>query len=485
VTVPTQQQLQAEHDQYLHYTREAGSVPVQGRGEDRALTPQDARDWGAQVLATYARDRGQSASVEQINEVAAAFKVQDGRNWSQLNIDQKRLSAVLANSATASLSETQFDAEPALAQVAIETLRDGRITEQEVHSMCSTAGSVAGAVVGQAFGVPAPIGAFIGGLIGGVVGGIAASIAGLDSGPGWIDYQLAQARREAEQWRDWQRGVRFGCSSNKEQYGERLDYVVAELSQKMRDIERRSGGLQLRLVWSGDITLEDTPFFDQLAGVVGAQEGSYGHQVCSDTSGTRQCTTYRYPMYSCDVPGGCLLPGIGGQSLEDRSEREVVNALMFYGATWKAQNDRYQWFCSGWPEINATTLGFQNATAGGQQQCNVLGTRFPPIGIVSPVACDYYKATMRVATKPVDAMAVLEPARLLTVQAIVKTAAAERARMDIRARKSQLARAGARVKRSAWKEGQQKSWWANNGVLALGVGVLGYALWKARQEGRL
>jgi len=71
------------------------------------------------------------------------------------------------------------------------------------------------------------------------------------------------------------------------------------------------------------------------------------------------------------------------------------------------------------------------------------------------------------------------------VQAIVKTAAAERARMDIRARKSQLARAGARVKRSAWKEGQQKSWWANNGVLALGVGVLGYALWKARQEGRL
>lgn len=486
--IPTRGQLEAQNQQWLHTSREAGSVPLEWKeteeGPRRTLSPQAAREWGAQVLATYARDNGQSLTTQQIYATAAGYQDQGGRNWGQLNPDQKRLSAVLTNSATAALQD-EFQTEYALAEVAIETIRDGRITDEEVESMCSTAGAIAGAVVGQAFGIPAPIGAFVGGIIGGVVGGVVASIAGLESGPDWQQLARAQARAEAEQWRSWQRGVKDTCYANRTNYVDRVDYVIKELSQKLRKFERDLGGVQLNLVWSGEMLPEDTPFFSDIPSVPGPRKETWSRQTCSDVSGSRRCTTHTYEKYVCDQPGGCRIPNVGGQALTNRSEREIANALMFYGAQWRAQNNRYRWFCSNWPTLDVNTLAYQISAAGNEQMCNVYGTGFPTIGITEPVLCDFYKQTMREAAKPGLALEDLVPARLLTSQAIVKTAAVERARIDIAARWQGLATVGADVKRSAWAQGKRKTWWANNGMLLLGGGLLGYALWQARKEKRL
>lgn len=482
--IVTQSQLIAEHQRYLYYSREAGSVPIEKRGEDRTLSPQAAKQWGAQVLATYARDRGQNVSSDQINDVAGAFGNQGGKDWARLNPDQKQLSAVLTNSATAAMAD-ELGVDAALAEVAIETLRDGEITAEEVHSMCSTAGSIAGAVVGQAFGIPAPIGAFVGGIIGGVVGGVVASIAGLDSGPDYARIALAQARAEAKQWNDWQRGVRMTCSDNATAYQNRLDFTVRELSQKLEAIERDLGGLQLDLVWAGKIAPEDTSYYSALQGVRGATRETWSQTRCSDVSGARRCTDFPRENYVCELPDGCLIPPIGGQGVAKRSEREIINALMFYGAQWRAENQRWNWYCHTWPTLNVEALALQNRTAGGKRNCNVYGTGFPPPGVIAPVACDFYKDTMRESVKPGDAMEALVPARILTKQAIVKTASIAKSNIHIAERRHALATAGADVKRSAWAVGKRRSWWANNGTLVLGAGLLGYALWQAKKERRL
>jgi hypothetical protein len=488
MTLRTRAEIRAEFEEWEHYARyQRGpgqrKLPITGRGDERSLAPRDAAEWGADVLGVYlAENPSVHGTPSQIRSVASGFQAGGGREWGQMDPDTRQLSSVLINSASAELGTSQLGVDPALAEVAVESLADGRLTENEVESMCGMAGAVGGAVIGQAFGIPAPIGAFVGGLAGELVGGVVSGIFGLESGPTAREIARARAEATAREWERWQRDVRDDCTANAEAYVDRLDFAVRNLGQELDEVERRLGR-RVRLIWTGAVTPSGYggTYFDQLRRL-----GSTGYREYTTTeryAGTRQVVTHREVL--CESPSGCIFPTVirtGGDM--SRSEREVANAMAIYGADWRppVYQDRYQWFCSNWPTIDVNVLAAQDSP--------YYHHRCPPSGRavfdqIQPELCDYFMESRAIAADPAAAMQKLVPAELLTQQAIVRAAAINQAQMEVEARRVELATLGARVRVSAWKIGRRRTWWANNGVLLGGAALLGYALWQAKKERRL
>jgi len=487
MTLRTKATILADHQRWLHYAREAGRVPVSESGDNRKIIPSDASDWNASVLSTYARDRGRSWSAASIMNASGGFRASGGMSWGQMGSSSQEMSAVITNSATADLCENQFGVDPSLAEVAVETIRDGQITENEVESMCASAGAIGGAVIGQAFGIPAPIGAFVGGLAGQMIGGVVSSVLGMGGGPSPAEIARARASQEAAHWNEWMREVQRGCDSTADRYLNHLDTVVRDLTQKLDEVQRQLGGQELSLVWSGDIQPESqggfSPFYSRLSSVRGAEHKEWSVRQCANLSTGYTCSNIPREKYTCALPQGCAIPVVGGSG--SRSQKEVINALIFYGAQWREENQRYHWFCENWPTLDEERLAYQIRQSGGRVMCSQYGSEIPSIGYTTPVVCEFYRAAMREAQRPAQAMSSLLPARLLVEQSIVKTGSIALAQQQIAAERHALATEGANTKRSAWQEGQRKTWLANNGMLLAGLAILGFAIWQSKKERRL
>jgi hypothetical protein len=476
MTLRSRADIRAETEQWRYYAGRAGPVPVSGTGSERRLRPREATEWGGEVLSGYARDNPQAdVTAGQIRTVASGFASTRGREWGQLDPHTRQLSAVLVNSASTQLAEQELGVSPELAELAIENLADGRVTEQEVESMCGMAGAMGGAVIGQAFGIPAPIGAFVGGLAGELVGGIVSGIFGLGDGAAARELDRARAQATIDQWNGWLRGVRSGCEDNAELYKSRLNFAVTDLGQKL-DRVQRDLGQRLNLVWSGTIGSTD-------------YGGSYLDQIARLGSTTHQTSGGRIQSATCMSPYGCAFPSVIAPSGElTPTEQQVANALAFYGAEWRGPSyqERYGWFCTDWPTMNMDRVIYQQRTAGSARTCNVYGTSIPPLGrpVIGEV-CDFYKAAYRESMEPGAALRKLVPAQLLTRQAIVRAAAITQARREVSTRHIALAQQGAEERVSAWKVGRERTQRTNNGMLIAGALLFGYALYRAKQEGRL
>lgn len=181
---PSAAEVVAQYNQYASYLN---SIP--GFNAADMKDPKKVVALMEKALLNYAAANGilipTSTAAVKADVEAYALAVASGATGIDLSqyknitgVDAKSLeNACIDIACTAVVMYTGID--PSLLTVTAEALVDGKLTEDECKAIGTVAGAIAGGVIGQMVGIPVPIGAFIGGLAGGYVGGTIGEIFGL------------------------------------------------------------------------------------------------------------------------------------------------------------------------------------------------------------------------------------------------------------------------------------------------------------------
>jgi hypothetical protein len=236
---PTRKDLQDDFD---HYKRSfpAGNAP----GKD----PAAAKQWSEDYLRKYARDNGIPTTESDVKAIASSELTKEldrnGIPIDRLPQNKQELVDALREGAAAYVT-AQTGIDPKLTEVTIEALSDGKLSDDEMRAIGSTAGAIAGAAVCQAFGIPAPIGAFFGREFGGMVGATVSQVFGIAPTPGDIE-RAAEAAFEAQQ-RALREREEKACRKYQEDVYVYVRQTITSLESQWENIERAVGtGFELR-----------------------------------------------------------------------------------------------------------------------------------------------------------------------------------------------------------------------------------------------
>lgn len=221
---------------------------------------EQAVEWGEAFVRGYAEDNGIPTSPDQARDMATAWAA--GAVGSpyvpELPTDAQELQGALIDGCAVAVS--QFTGvNPKLLVTTGEALLDGKISDDELVTICKVAGGIAGAAIGQAFGIPAPIGAYFGQAFGEYIGGTINRIIGLGEQPHekwqriWNETlkQLEEQRATAcAAWND-----------SRLAYYDWLDDAVLRLAQTYAALEEKiNGPIELRAF--GEIRRAGSPLLD-------------------------------------------------------------------------------------------------------------------------------------------------------------------------------------------------------------------------------
>jgi hypothetical protein len=310
-TARTANEVKADFERWKSYGDTAGDIAD-------VSTPEQAQEYTVEALKSYANDKGYPVTgqvEEDIHNIAAGYGEE---YFSSQGVDVdlrfKDLNGAAKSVAYAGVTYAT-GVNPAIAEVTVEALSDGKLDDDECVAIASVAGSVAGAAVGQAFGIPAPIGAWVGGMIGNVIGGVVSDIFGLGEDAEEkaererkeLAAALAQARQEAT----------WACNRSRAQYWLALDQTMIGINEEWTKLECEIG-TRFDLRWFGA-----TP-----AHVFNFNRGVTLAEWCDVGGKQRGCCPYDY---------GCPYPNSG---IEAGQLTRVVNAYVARGFPWPPCNAR-------------------------------------------------------------------------------------------------------------------------------------------------
>lgn len=478
---PSAAEVLAQYNEYSGYLK-----AIKGFDPADLKDPKKCVALMQQALVAYAKANGYPTTTKEA-EVALAkyaasvaaseFGVSLPPNWPSNMKDLKSVAVDLA--CTAVVMETGVD--PRALTVVVDALMDGKLSESECTAIGTAAGAIAGAIIGQAFGIPAPIGAFIGGLIGGDIGGTLGEIFG--AGPSGTEEMNARISA-AQSWANSQLSQANAlCSAARSSYWKAFDQLLLATELQWETTEEKIG-------WRYDLRWFGTETYTKLGqGFSHLWDPSKGAFTGPENPATRAQVVKRTPTqtyatdpqtgkditiygteydYGCVIGYGCPYPVVPNLPMPVGPSARVAQAFLARGALWLPLEQRnYQ--CS-YPLPNLDQLFDGNAKA------------------------DWLAAMCRDLNQEMAAVKALQILSVTVVGDLVKTAASVAAEKgvydllktckggdagctstkDLNIRAAQRASALAQAKIT----GQNLSDLLNYGMLALGAGLLGAALWK-------
>lgn len=459
-------------DQYNQY--KAYLTAISGFDAHAFLTdPKAAEAWMKEALVAYAAANGIPTNTAQAKAYIAsiasgALGVPIPSDWPTTTKDLKKVAYDFA--ATACVMYTGVD--PKIISVTAEALMDGKLTPDECEAIGGTAGAIAGAAIGQAVGIPAPIGAFIGNLVGRDIGGTLGQIFG--AGPSGTEEMEARiAAMKSWETATVQQANRL-CTDARKTYWDTFDQLILATEVQWQAAEAKIGwkfdlrwfgiesyskfGQSFSHAWDSTNRRFDGPLITSNRAALFKKEST-----CVLASGSNKCIPGVEYTYFCSYAYGCpyppLPPGLNGPTGFARD----VSAYLARGALWLPPIAR-QVGCS-YPLPSALDLmDSQTKDKWLHAMCSDLQQE----------------------------QAALEALKILSVTVIgdlVKTAAsvaAEKAMHDqLMQSRNQLNRnalARGQALAAAKSTGKNLSDLLNYGVLALGAGLLGVALYRREKS---
>lgn len=457
--------LKAEFDQYESYLK---AIP----GFDPAAFLQDpakAEAWMKQALLSYAAANGIPTNTAQAKAYIAslasgALGVPIPSDWPTNTKDLKK--ACLDFACTATVMYTGVD--PKIISVTADALADGKLSPDECEAIGGTAGAIAGAAIGQAVGIPAPIGAFVGNLIGRDIGGTLGQIFGAgQSGTEEMESRIAAARSLANSTLQQANDI---CTKARRVYWDTFDQLLLATELQWETTEAQIGwkfglrwfgiesytplGQGFSHAWDGK-RFSGPEIGTNRAVRVKTEHGS----LCYTENGLNHCVTDIQYTYGCQQSYGCPYPPLpSGVVAEPGFERDV-GAFLARGALWLPPLQRH-YACS----YRLPTL------------TELFDTNAKQAWIASMQDDLIHEQAAVQALKTIS---------VTVIGDLIKTAAAVGAEKKIndllKASAGEMnARVLARGKALAQAKstGQNLSDLLNYGTLALGVGILGIALYR-------
>jgi hypothetical protein len=369
---------------------------------------------------------------------------------------------------TAVLMDTGVD--PKLIAVTAECLLDGKLDDKDCVAIGTTAGAIAGAAIASSFGIPAPIGSFIGGAAGAMVGGTVAQIFGLDDPQAQVralqkafDDLATATVAEAQSW----------CTPARSAYWDSFDnfLMATELQWEKLEVEI---GWKFDLRWYGQevYNAAGQPFSHQylpaLNKFVGPVTTANRAAILKrninydtyDTNNTlKETSVYWCPYeYGCPYPKSPAIPNLNAGLFE-----RVAEAFFTRGAVWIDPNIRNLTCPFPLPPVDAAFIG-ENRERWLRQVWGMVQAE-------------------QAATQALQMITVSVVGDLVKTSAQVK---AEKAINDL-LKKSQTTLNQNAINRSlelvkAKKTGAELSDLINYGLLFVGVGALGAALYRKKKS---
>lgn len=349
--LPTKKEVKEGYDYYLAL---APRNQLPKRDSNGNIPPDEAIAWSVQALENWERTSGGKQSSEFKLMVATA------RDFKGLNMNQAqtRAYAEALGEISGAASSDYYNVAVTAGVVTVDSLKDGKITQDEAVAMGTTVGAVAGAVVGQAIGVPAPIGAFVGGTIG---GGSAAIIYHVFGAPSWKQMQKAREAKIRAELNKFRHDALTACIEFERDYWKQFDqfindYAIAWTHAEMEIGWRfglrwfdRNPGLEFEYLWDkskGHATKDKGRRTDTMGERYGCKSVAY--QSSAGTTREQVCL-YRCPfVYGCPYPD--LYEGVaGGPTPTDvvpsalEGGMRVVHAFAARGVLWLPQKKQSKW----------------------------------------------------------------------------------------------------------------------------------------------
>ncbi len=458
----------AEYDKYAGYLKSIPNFKLSDLKD-----PKKVEAMMVAALTAYAKANGIPTNTKEFEQYAVSVAssklgVNIPPGWPTNVKDLKKAAVDLAT--TAVVMETGVD--PAAITITVNALMDGKLSPSECEAIGTAAGAIAGAVIGQAFGIPAPIGAFIGGLIGHDIGGTLGQIFGAGpSGAEVVNAEVAAAKARATATLDQAKKL---CANARSAYWQTFDKLLlqTELQWELAEVKI---GWKFDLRWFGleTFTPLGQPFsheWDASAKrFIGSETFAHRANIFSTNlvsttyyDGTQGKDVTKYSSqktYGCKFDYGCPYPVVAGLASPAGLERDA-QAFLARGALWIPEAQR-QYQCSYHLPTNLDDL-------------------FYPGAWIQSMQIDLQQEQTAVQALQILSVAV--------VGDLVKTAAAVAAekgmydtlkKTTLQLNQDALARGAALAQ--AQKTGRQLSDMVNYGMFALGVGLVGAALWKKRR----
>jgi len=451
------------------------------------LSPAAAQEFAEQSVRNWAAANDVPLTESEVQQAALGWAEEELGVDLPANVREARDVAVEV-AVTAACNAAGVD--PRIGFVTYEALSDGELSEDDCEAIGQTAGAVAGAAIGQSFGIPAPIGAWVGGLIGGTVGKWFSDSFGIGEDP---RIELWAAREEA--MREWFAqadatclGIRATHRFNRQLYLNTLieTWLRAELAIGVR-FDLRWFGVRPYFSgwafthWTNPSTCWSTPrsippyeaFDDQkecltllvrtgrsgqschLAptrctkhGVVCTQR-SHPSNVSGSVSNVYYTTTCR-----CEAEYGCAYPPwtrlYAGQ---DEVVRQVYAAMG--------------------PPINETRCALEEPTEGDYAWYARSGNLHLRLAWQDRVEAAIRREWQAIAEDRTKYTQVASD--------LMRTACVVAAEKQVAEQKLELAFNGTNTLESARLRGRVKRAVVNGGAMVLGLGFLGWVLWKGKR----
>lgn len=471
---PSAAEVLAQYNEYSGYLKSvAGFDPADMQDPKKCVALMK------QALIAYAKANGYPTSTKEAEQALVSYAasvaaselgVSIPANWPTNLKDLKSVAVDLA--CTAVVMETGVD--PRSLTVVADALADGKLSEDECTAIGTAAGAIAGAVIGQAFGIPAPIGAFVGGLIGGDIGGTIGEIFGatnhpteqemIDAAKAWINATLTQANT--------------ACTTTRSDYWKLFDQMLLAVELQWEVAEASQVGWRFDLRWFGAETysklgmgfshLWNPPTNNFTGGPTSAWRAQVIKSTPTDTYANDPTTGQAVTIhgmeydYGCPVAFGCPYPVVTGVPMPGPPLNRVAQAFLARGAEWLPPAQRHP--CS-FPQ--------------------------PPVAVAwdGGARSIWIQSMQAVLAEEQQAVKALRILSVTVAGDLIKTAAvvgAEKGLYDLLKKSTLQLNTNAIQRGSALAQakitGQNLSDMLNYGMLALGVGLLGAALWKRKRR---
>lgn len=456
--LPTKSQVKAGYNYYLDLAPQ--------KFPSRDMGPQEAVEWGRAALDNYAQKEGINRNSHFTAARDFVASSNNGRGFNLNDPNYARYSAALGEITGAASSE-YYQVAVEVGVVTVDTIRDGRISESDAEQIGQATGAVVGGVVAQAFGVPAPIGALAGGYIGGGAAGIIYHALGGEDLQAKANKLAAQARAEVERYRA---EAVYNCRGLESLYWKSVDDFYKRFATAWTKAEQNinwrfqlrwfdpNPGLAFRNTWD---RAARAPTLTKASNNYGV-DYSCGNQLVVASGGEKRVRVCKFKcpyVYGCPYPdlGKNALPGkIVEEALTDDDQR-VSQAFAARDIIWLPPSERLD--CES----------YIKPVPGGNLATNAQ-------------VRDQYKASVQTQlTNLAQRQYLFEQARAFLQADLLRTVTVVAAEHDMYMKRAQYLTDG-------WQKGSYDdaiqtskalSKVLNTTVFAGGVGLAGYALWKA------
>jgi hypothetical protein len=445
------------------------------------LGPEAALAWTEQGIRNWARAQGVPLSETELQQAALGYAEQELGVSIPQNVAQAR-EVGLELAVTEACAGLGVD--PQLGFVTYEALRDGRLDKGDCQAIGRASGAMAGAAIGQAYGIPAPIGAYVGGQLGGAVGSWFSDSFGIGGSAQQRRTQQLEARWEAIQ--AWFVGASRDCAELKQAVGLDHQRYVNELVRLWLKAELELG-MRFDLRWFGRYrAFRSWAYTHQIVPnhcwVAHSPEGP--RYFSSEAACQRGATTW-----CSQVPTSCTRHGVRCEAHEYRtilgSSQRMGEASGYYRTMSchcePAYGCRYPSVAGGRegePVVVAQVYGY-------------LGRPDLDPGCALEAPTEYYALDLSARNawmgRVVDGIngyvALSRQLSVLYTQLLLdllRTAAVVQGEREVAEQRLELGVSGTQTLRLAARRGKRKAALLNGGLLLVGLGAVGYALWRRR-----